>query len=88
MSWIAGVTKSQKHTEHNQHSEGYRHLPKSSMGTAKLNETGCPRKQFSVSSCLLTGFHRIAETFLQELITSLILGPGELPTPLRIGRTF
>lgn len=46
MSWIAGVTKSQKHTGHDQHSEGYRCLPKSSMGTTKWNETGCPRKQF------------------------------------------
>lgn len=68
--------------------EGYRHLLKSSMGMTKLNETGCPRKQFSHSSCLLAGFHSIAETFLQELINFHILGPGELPMLLRIGRFF
>lgn len=68
--------------------EGYRHLLKSSMGLTKLNETGCPRKQFSHSSCLLAGFHSITETFLQEFINFHILGPGELPMLLRIGRFF
>lgn len=68
--------------------EGYRRLLKSSMGMTKLNETGCPRKQFSHLSCLLAGFHSIIETFLQELINFHILGPGELPMLLRIGRFF
>lgn len=68
--------------------EVYRHLLESFMEMTKLNETGCPRKEFSHSSCLLAGFHNITETFLRELINFHILVPGELPMLFRIGRDF